>query len=60
LVIAAFCSSVMWIFIIADEILDALAALGIIWGISETILAITVLAWGNSVFTKFIKTLTDR
>eukprot|EP01080_Neovahlkampfia_damariscottae_P011021 gene11021-3727_t len=49
LVLFEFSASVLWIFIVADEILDALAALGIIWGISETILAITVLAWGNSI-----------
>eukprot|EP00898_Chlorokybus_atmophyticus_P005115 jgi/Chlat1/5604/Chrsp369S05371 len=44
----AFCSSVVWISIIARVLLEALASVGAILGVTPGILGITVLAWGNS------------
>lgn len=38
----------MWIYAVANELVDLLQAIGIIWSIGDAILAITVLAWGNS------------
>jgi len=46
--IAGFIVSVVWISTIADEIVGILKALGVILGISETILGFTVFAVGNS------------
>jgi sodium/potassium/calcium exchanger 6 len=48
LVILCFLLSSFWIYFGAKELLDVLSTLGIIWGISDSILAVTILAWGNS------------
>eukprot|EP00959_Pyramimonas_sp_CCMP1952_P288454 6032031-Pyramimonas_sp.AAC.1 len=49
LLAAAFVSSILWISAFASELLGCLSALGVIMGISPSILGVTVLAWGNSV-----------
>lgn len=46
--IAGFIASAVWISSIADEIVGILQALGVILGISETVLGFTVFAVGNS------------
>ena len=33
---------------IANEMVDLLTSLGVIWQVSDAILSITVLSWGNS------------
>jgi sodium/potassium/calcium exchanger 6 len=44
-----FVTSVCWFFLIAEELVSLMKALGTAWGISEAILALTVLAFGFSV-----------
>jgi sodium/potassium/calcium exchanger 6 len=44
----AFLTSVLWIIIIANEVVAATVALGFIIGVSSTILGLTVIAWGDS------------
>ncbi|XP_058077754.1 cation/calcium exchanger 5 [Magnolia sinica] len=48
-VLFAFVMSVFWISTIAGELLDCLAAVGVILKLPSSILGMTVLAWGNSV-----------
>lgn len=48
-VFISFVLAITWIFLIADEIVSLLEMVGDIFSISQTILGITVLAWGNSV-----------
>ena len=45
---AGFILAVLTINIIANEIIDILQAIGVIYNLSDTILGLTILAWGNS------------
>ncbi|EGD75575.1 hypothetical protein PTSG_06644 [Salpingoeca rosetta] len=44
-----FLVAVIWIYIVANEIVNLLQTLGRMFGISDAILGLTVLAWGNSI-----------
>ncbi|CAF4403392.1 unnamed protein product, partial [Adineta steineri] len=43
-----FTVSVVWIYSVANEIVNLLTTFGIVFDISNTILGLTFLAWGNS------------
>lgn len=45
---AGFALSVLWIYGVANELLGLLRAFGLVLGLSDAILGLTVLAWGNS------------
>ncbi|GIX84388.1 hypothetical protein CEXT_432212 [Caerostris extrusa] len=44
-----FATSVIWVYLIASEIVSLLQTIGIVFKLSDTILGLTVLAWGNSI-----------
>lgn len=47
-VIISFAMCILWIYASSQELVELLSSLGVIMGVSKTILGITVLAWGNS------------
>lgn len=49
LISLAFGMSVVWIMNIANEVLAVLETLGALFGISSSVLGVSVLAWGNSI-----------
>jgi Ca2+/Na+ antiporter len=46
---ATFVTAVLWISLVANEVVEAMKALGAIWGIDEMAMGITMLAWGNCI-----------
>ncbi len=47
-VVFAFPMSIVWIYLISDQLLGLLESLGAAIGLNRAILAITILSWGNS------------
>jgi sodium/potassium/calcium exchanger 6 len=49
LALGAFVSSVVWIYLLANELVNVLSAFGVVLGVSDEFLSLTVLSIGNSV-----------
>ena len=47
--IISFLTSVLWIYVEANEIVAILTTLGVMWEIDNVIMGLTFLAWGNSI-----------